>query len=109
NISRMTHQNMGAYKDQPKIWEDIFEKAGFPDMKLVVLEWNVGPHGDGNSEPGEAEAALMVAEQFTQFIQGKLFMSTFWPLSRGSETSRAVMEGKEDYRLNKIYNMFALY
>jgi len=76
------------------------------------LEWNVGPPGEGHTPPTQAQAALMVSEQFTQYIQSGLYMSCFWPLSWPSKTdwtSRALLNAPAQYQPNKMYNMFSLY
>ncbi len=105
----MKHRGIRPYSEQRQIFEKIFADSGFPNLKLVVLEWNIGPAGDGNTPPTQAESALMVSEQFTQYIQGDLFMSTFWPLSWPSSAFRSLLNQKEQYRPNKTYEMFALY
>ncbi|MEJ7779757.1 MAG: hypothetical protein WKF68_09205 [Daejeonella sp.] len=105
----MKHRGIKPYNEQKSIFEQIFADAGFPNIKLVILEWNIGPAGDGNIAPDEAQSALMVSEQFTQYIQSGLFMSTFWPLSWPSPAFRALLNAKEEYRPNKMYEMFALY
>ena len=105
----MKHRGLKPYSEQKDIFEKIFADAGFPDIKLVVLEWNIGPAGAGNTPPTEAQSALMVSEQFTQYIQSGLFMSTFWPLSWPSPAFRALLNAKEEYRPNRMYGMFALY
>ena len=105
----MKHRGIRPYNEQRQIFEKVFNEAGFPNIKLVILEWNIGPAGDGNVAPTQGESALMVSEQFTQFIQGDLFMSTFWPLSWPSNAFRALLNQQEQYRPNKTYDMFALY
>lgn len=108
----MKHRGISPYNEQRAIFEKIFADAGFPNIKLVILEWNIGPPGEGHTPPTETQAALMVSEQFTQYIQSGLFMSCFWPLSWPSKTdwtSRALLKAKDDYQPNKMYDMFTLY
>ncbi|MEJ7691726.1 hypothetical protein [Daejeonella sp.] len=105
----MKHRGIKPYNEQRQIFEKVFADAGFPNIKLVILEWNIGPVGDGNVSPTQSESALMVSEQFTQYIQGDLFMSTFWPLSWPTNAFRSLLNQKEQYRPNKTYDMFALY
>ncbi len=79
---------------------------------MVALEWNIGPSGEGNLPPTEAEAALMVAEQFSQFIQSGLYMCCFWPISTPKKTewnSRTLLDAQENDRPHKVYDMFNLY
>src|SRR5690606_34841198 len=103
------HRGIRPYNEQREIFEKIFAEAGYPDIKLVILEWNIGPAGDGNPQPTEAEGALMVSEQFTQYIQSGLHMSTFWPLSWPSGGFRSLLDQKDEYDPQKMYDMFSLY
>lgn len=108
----MKHRGVAPYNQQRAIFEKIFADAGFPNIKLVILEWNVGPPGDGHVAPTGSQAALMASEQFTQYIQSGLFMSCFWPLSWPTKTdwtSRALLQAPNDYKPNKMYDMFTLY
>jgi hypothetical protein len=105
----MKHRGIRPYNEQREIFEKLFAEAGYPNIKLVILEWNIGPAGDGDLPPTEAQAALMASEQFTQYIQSGLFMATFWPLSWPSPAMRALLNAKEAYRPNKMYDMFALF
>lgn len=105
----MKHRGVRPYREQREIFEKMFKESGYPNIKLVILEWNIGPSGDGNLPPTESEAALMVSEQFTQYIQSGIFMATFWPLSWPSSAMRALLNAKEAYRPNKMYDMFALF
>lgn len=109
----MTHQGRGAYAQQKQIWEKLFADAGYPNIKLVVLEWNIGPVNN-KLQPTPAQAALMVSEQFTQYIKSGLFMSCFWPVSlpgTGTKNPRPLFFRSEDgtYVPNQVYHMFAMY
>ncbi len=109
---KMTHRRERPYSEQRAIFRKIFAEAGFPDIEMMVLEWNIGPNGTGNLPPTEAEAALMVAEEFTQFIQSGLFMSCFWPISTPTKVdwaNRALMNSQNNHDPNKVYDMFTLY
>lgn len=108
----MKHRGISPYNEQNAIFGKIFADAGFPNIRMVVLEWNIGPPGDGNLLPTETQAALMASEQFTQYIQSGLFMSCFWPLSwpTGNDwTKSSLMNGEDNHRPNKMYDMFAMY
>jgi len=108
----MTHHENGTYAEQRKIWEDIFAGAGYPNIKLVVLEWNIGPTNN-TTPPTTAQAALMAAEQFTQYIQSGLVMACFWPVSlpgnKGKNPRPIFHSENGNYVPNKSYEMFALY
>lgn len=108
----MMHQGKFAYSEQREYFKNIFQELGHPAIDLVVLEWNIGPMVSGTELPSEAEVALMVSEQFTQFIQSGLPMACFWPLTwPGSPAwaNRILINTTEGYSPNKVYNMFALY
>jgi hypothetical protein len=107
----MTHQGKGTYAQQKQIWEKLFADEGYPNIKLVVLEWNIGPPGQ-NAPPTETQAALMIGEQFTQYIKSGLFMSCFWPLSlpaNDGKNTRPLFRSQGGYQPNKAYFMFAMY
>lgn len=108
----MAHRGLKGYNEQRQLFKKIFSDAGYPDIELVILEWNIGPPGEGNIPPTEAQAALMVSEQFAQFVQSGLVMACFWPISwpgKTDWTSRALLKSREGYKPNKMYDMFAQY
>jgi alpha-N-arabinofuranosidase len=109
----MTHQGKGTYAQQRQIWEKTFADAGYPNIKLVVLEWNIGPPGPAqNIPPTETQAALMISEQFMQYVKSGLFMSCFWPLTlpgNDGKNTRPLFRSKGEYKANKAYDMFAMY
>ncbi len=109
---KMTQAQKAPYSEQRNIYKKMFAESGFPDIELVALEWNIGPSGEGNLPPTEAQAALMVAEQFSQFIQSGLYMSCFWPIStpkKAEWNSRTLLDAQENDRPHKVYDMFNLY
>jgi hypothetical protein len=100
------------YRDQRSFYLNIADSLGYPEIDLVALEWNIGRTGSGNVQPTEAEAALMVGEQFMQFIQSGMPMATFWPVSWPQKTqwsNRALLDAQRDYEPNKVYEMFKMY
>ncbi len=108
----MAHRGINGYNEQRQLFKKVFTDAGYPDIELVILEWNIGPPGDGNTPPTEAQAALMVSEQFAQFVQSGLVMACFWPISWPGTTdwtSRALLKSRDGYKPNKMYDMFAQY
>ena len=109
----MVHHTKSPYRDQRPHYKSIFQETGHPDIELVTLEWNTGPHvRAGHERPSEAEVALMVSEQFTQFIQSGVHMATFWPLSwpgNPAWANRMLVNPEKEYRPNKVYDMFALF
>ncbi|WP_256009251.1 hypothetical protein [Desertivirga xinjiangensis] len=105
----MLHQDKRSYEQQRKLWEGVFAEEGFPSVRLVVLEWNIGPSA-GQAIPKEAEAALMASEQFIQYIRSGLYMSCFWPLSwprDPAETTRALFPERQEYNPGRMYKMFS--
>lgn len=105
----MKHRGIAPYSEQRGIFEKLFADAGYPNIKMVVLEWNIGPPGPDHTPPTEEQAALMASEQFTQYIQSGLFMACFWPLSwpqQADWSSRALLKQKDNYKPNKMYQMF---
>jgi hypothetical protein len=94
-------------------YEKMFQNLGYSDIDVVVLEWNIGPKIKGDLPyPTEAEVALMVSEQFTQYIQSDLKMACFWPISWPGKlvwSNRSLIDEQNNYTPNKVYNMFGLY
>jgi alpha-L-arabinofuranosidase len=110
--AKMTHRGERPYSEQRSIFKKLFAEAGYLNIELMILEWNIGPNGPGNAPPTEAEAALMVAEQFTQFIQSGLYMSCFWPISTPSKTdwsNRTLLNAQQQHKPRKMYDMFTLF
>lgn len=104
---RMTNQGTQPYSAQRAIYKQMFADEGFPNIELAVLEWNVGPYGSGNPHPTEAQTALMVGEQFMQFIQSGVKLACFWPLHwESGDWTRALISSAQSYTPNKVYDMF---
>ena len=78
------------------------------DVKLASLEWNVGNTTTG-VEPSIFQAALMQAEMMGQFIEGGLYMATFWPfIWQSSQQNRylldnSTLEPRPGYVVFKMY------
>ena len=100
------------YDQQRAFYRKLVDSMGFPHIDLISLEWNVGKIGKGNKPPSQAEVALMVSEQFTQFIQSGMPIATFWPVSWPKPSdfdNRVLLNAQQDYKPNKVYDMFKLY
>lgn len=107
NEPRMMHQQTTAFADIRSFYRQMFAEEGAPHVDLCALEWNVGPHGTGNPEPSEAEAALMVGEQFMSYIQAGMKLATFWPLHwESGDWHRAQISSAQGYTPNKVYDLF---
>lgn len=107
NEPRMMHQQTTAFSDIRTFYRNLFAEEGFPNIELCALEWNIGPHGSG-AEPTEAEAALMVGEQFMSYIQAGMKLATHWPLHwQSGDWHRALISSAQSYTPNKVYDMFA--
>jgi Alpha-L-arabinofuranosidase len=105
---RMTHQRTRPYAEQRAFYRQLFADAGHPHIELAALEWNIGPTRQG-TPPTQAEAALMVSEQFLQLVQSGTKLATFWPLHwAGANWSRSLLnaDGETDFAPNKVYGMF---
>lgn len=107
NEPQMTNQGAQPYAAQRQIYRTMFANAGFPNIDLAVLEWNVGPFGSGNPEPSEAENALMAGEQFMQLVGSGVPLMSCWPLHwESGDWHRAVISSAQGYTPNKMYDMF---
>ncbi len=107
---RMTHQQTRPYAEQRAFYRKLFADAGHPHIELAVLEWNIGPVRQG-TPPTQAEAALMVGEQFLQLVQSGMKLAAFWPLHwERAEWSRALLssDSAAPFQPNKVHGMFRL-
>jgi alpha-L-arabinofuranosidase len=104
---QMMHQQTRPFSEMRTFYRQMFADAGFPNIELAALEWNVGPNGTGNPEPTEAETALMCSEQLMQYIQSGLKLAAFWPLHwESGDWHRAQISSAQSYTPNKVYDMF---
>lgn len=104
----MLHQRGRPYRDQRDLYRQIFAEEGFPNIDVISLEWNISANGQ-NPQPTQSEAALMVSEQFIQFIQSGMKVACFWPLSMPGNFRwqyRCLLNSGRDYIPNKVHGMF---
>ncbi|MBP8255834.1 MAG: hypothetical protein KAX37_00825 [Opitutaceae bacterium] len=104
----MTHQRGRPYREQRAFYRDMFAREGFPDIDVVSLEWNISASGK-NPQPTQSEAALMVSEQFIQFIQSGMKLACYWPLSMPGSYKwqyRCLLNSGRGYSPNKVFGMF---
>lgn len=101
----------GSYKSQRQFYRNLFTSLGYPNIDLVSLEWNIGSPGNRNQQVSQAESALMVAEQFMQFIQSGMPIATFWSVSwpRLPTNYRMLLDADHNFQPNKLFDMFGLY
>ena len=100
------------YNQQRAFYKRLVDSMGYPHIDLISLEWNLGRIGKKNIPPTQAEVALMVSEQFTEFIQSGMPMATFWPVSWPKHSdfdSRVLLNAQQNFEPNKVYDMFKLY
>src|SRR5699024_736407 len=100
-----------TYKDQYQYFKQVTSDLGHPDIEMISLEWNIGS-ADNSNAPTEAQAALMVSEQFMQFIQAGMYMATFWPIewpSRSFPIYRPLLNSQNNYDVTKKHGMFNLF
>lgn len=110
---QMMQAGRGNMTQRRKNLKAMCDSLGYPDIDLISLEWNIGPLKNGvQPNPKAAEAALMVSEQFADFINSGMPMACFWPVSWPASvdwTKRALLDSQRDYEPNKVYYMFDLY
>lgn len=108
----MTHHDNIPYYAQRAKFKQLAAQVGVPDVELISLEWNIGPPDPKAPNPTEAEAALMVSEQYIQFLRSGMKMACFWPISWPKETNwsnRALLSPLRNHQPNHVYDMFALF
>src|SRR3546814_829186 len=101
-----------TYREQRAFYRKLAASLGYPGIDLVSLEWNIGVTGKGNRQPTGAQAALMVGEQFIQFIQSGMPMATFWTTTwpkKSDWDNRLLLDAFNENAPNKVYDMFALF
>jgi len=92
----------------------LLHRTGHTHIKLASNEWNLGPAPSDTETPSKFESALMISEQFSQFIDGGLFMANFWGVHWPTETSspsvnRYLLDPTDSYSENpavKVFEMF---
>lgn len=101
-----------TYRDQRSFYKKLAASLGYPEIDMITLEWNIGQPGKNNIAPTQAEAALMLGEQFMQLIQSGMKMAALWPVSwpkPSNWSSRALLNAQENYDPQKVYDLFTLY
>jgi len=68
-----------TYREDFRLLREAFEKAGHPDMGLMVLEWNIAPSPE-SLVFSQALTALIQSELLMEFMRGDVHMTCLWPL-----------------------------
>lgn len=108
----MLNQQSRPFNQERAALKAMAAANGHPNIDLVAFEWNLGRKMvPGAPVPTESQVALMVAEQFTEFVQSGMPMACFWPIHfpRNPAWNRAVLDATQDYSTNKVYDMFKLF
>ena len=107
------YYNGFSYVREIEEFRSLVSSLGYDHIKLASNEWNVGPVDNQAEIPTKFESALMVSEQFSQFIDANLFMACFWglhwPNGEGSEVNRYVLDPTNDYKENAMATVFDLF
>lgn len=103
----MLNQGAITYKAQIAKFKTKYPSTS---IGIVVLEWNIGPNvTTPGTYPTQAQAALMVAEQFMQLIQAGSPMTCLWPTNWGGNptwNNRTLLDESSSFATTKMYDMF---
>lgn len=67
------------YRDEIARVRETAARAGFPQLGVIVLEWNIGPSAE-TRRLTEAQLAVMQSEMLLQFLEARVEMACLWPL-----------------------------
>jgi alpha-L-arabinofuranosidase len=102
-----------SFTEETKLFHQRVKALGL-DIKLAVLEWSRGPESQEPNAPRMSTFAtgLIDAEMLGQFIEGGVYMATYWPLNWPGVTvnnrnRHFWMPG--DDRPKPVYDFFKLY
>jgi len=86
-----------SYKDSVIYANNLFASLGYPQIKMAVMEWNIGP-GPWQTDPEHTrfKTALMQTEMQMQFLQAGLDIGSIWALHSGSDDSKHVLKRSGD-------------
>ncbi|HHW11281.1 MAG TPA: hypothetical protein GXX29_15100 [Firmicutes bacterium] len=106
----LSRSNNLTYESIIAMFKQIFQLRGL-DIKVGILEWNVGVGEDARRYVSPYQAGLMNAEFFLQFIRGGLDAAAFWPLHyEGQWRERALLSVSADkVKTMPVYDVFSLY
>tara|TARA_R110002050_G_scaffold138576_4_gene262411 strand:- start:116 stop:772 length:657 start_codon:yes stop_codon:yes gene_type:complete len=94
-------------------FKPLVNSLGHGHIKLASNEWNLGPSPSEEETPSKFESALMISEQFSQFIDGGLFMASFWgvqwPHSTGAAVNRYLVDPTNNYSPNPLVSVFEMF
>ncbi len=94
-------------------FKPLVNSLGHGHIKLASNEWNLGPSPSEAETPSKFESALMISEQFSQFIDGGLFMASFWgvqwPHSTGAAVNRYLVDPTNNYSPNPLVSVFEMF
>ena len=94
-------------------FKPLVNSLGQGHIKLATNEWNLGPSPSDEETPSKFESALMISEQFSQFIDAGLFMANFWgvhwPNSSGAAVNRYLLDPTNNYSPNPLVSVFEMY
>lgn len=103
-----------TYKEEIEYFNQQAKIKGVGNVKLISLEWNVGPSENIYVTPNEYQSAMIQSEMLMQFMDGDMEMATlwafFWITKNGTSkfANRFLMNYNDNYKLAPCYDMFTL-
>lgn len=102
-----------SFTEEIKAFGPLMNSLGHGHIKLASNEWNIAPGPNETSTPSKFESALMISEQFSQYIDAGLFMACFWglywPHAEGNSVNRLILDPSRNYDENASAKMFKMY
>lgn len=102
-----------SFTEEINAFEPLMKSLGHGHIKLASNEWNIAPGPDEAQTPSKFESALMISEQFSQYIDGGLFMACFWglywPHAEGNSVNRLILDPSHNYNENATATMFRMF
>lgn len=98
--------------EEKRSFDALMAKAGYPNIGLASLEWNLAP-GPWQNDPQQTpfRTALMQAEIFLQLITANIQVASFFSLHSpvcANTNNRFVLDTANEYRVNPLADVFRL-
>ncbi len=102
------------YVSEMEAFKTLVNSLQHSHIKLASNEWNIGPSPTDEETPSKFESALMISEQFTQFIDGGMFMACFWGMHWPQDApipavNRYLLDPTDNFSLNPLASVFEMF
>ncbi len=115
NTNNQWHKSDRSYKQELELYRIKAKNQGVDNVKLISLEWNVGPSKSVNQMPSPFQCALMQSEMLMQFMDGDMEIAALWAffwevkdMAQRKNYTRYLFDNYKDYRVMPCYDTFLM-